>query len=62
MFHNVLTPSYAAEMASSCVSKTAPELRHVPTGFGWVKHSLPAPRWTQQAARLQYLDAPFQEQ
>lgn len=49
-------------MTSSCVSKTMLELQHIPTGFGWMKHLLPAPCWTQQAASLQYLDVPFQDQ
>lgn len=58
----MLTPSYSAVMTSSCVSKTVLELQHIPTGFGWMKHLLPAPRWAQQAASLQYLNVPFQEQ
>lgn len=49
-------------MTSSCVSKTMSELQHIPTGFGWMKHLLPAPLWTQQAASLQYFNVSFQEQ
>lgn len=62
VFHNVLTPSYFAAMTSSCVSKTMLELQHIPTGFGWMRHLLPVPCCTQQAASLQYLDVPFQDQ